>query len=291
MNHAAVAMQRTIAGPLTIPGVGLFTCKKTEVTFLPAPTQHGIVFEIRGERGESLRIPANTAYAASPHQCTVLGSEGFSVMTIEHLMAALYGLGITNLLVCARSPEIPHLDGCSQTFVDQFLKIGLVDQDTAAPVLAVDRRLTIEAANGSAVLTPHHCLEITYRIDFQYQVLKTQEYTFSFTTEAFIEEIASARTFNFANNLTEILERRRPTGGDFNTVVVFDEQGPMRTTLRFEDEPVRHKILDALGDLALLGKRLHAAVRIERGSHSLHLEMVRVLQRMSDSDHGGSTRA
>lgn len=267
--------QRTLSAPVEFSGVGIHSGAVGRIRVSAAPANSGITFTV----GE-VAIPAVAEHVLSTRRCTLLGRDGVSVSTVEHLLAALYGLGIDNARIEVEGPEIPILDGSAGPFVARFLEAGL--QEQAAPArcarLIAPLWLAPEGAGPettSILALPGDGLTVTAAIDFGRPGASRQVFSFRVgdgASLAFARELAPARTFCFEDEVAAILAAGLGGGGSRENTVIVSADGPA-TPLRFSDELARHKALDLLGDLALIGARLTGHVIALRAGHTLHVAL------------------
>jgi UDP-3-O-[3-hydroxymyristoyl] N-acetylglucosamine deacetylase len=265
--------------PVGFEGVGLHTGRPVRMTLKPAPAGFGIWFRRLNNDGRDGLIAARWDQVISSQLCTKIANEaGVSVMTVEHVMAAIAGCGLTNVLVEIDGPEVPILDGSAAPFVRGILGRGLEVQ--AAPVRALRVVETVEVRNGAAFarLEPAKTLEISFRIDFDDRAIGRQEKDLVMSNGTFVHELADSRTFCRNSDVQVMRARGLALGGTYDNAVVVD--GDLILTpggLRHADEAVRHKMLDALGDLALAGAPLLARYTAERAGHAMTNALLRTL--------------
>ena len=269
-------VQKTIARPVSVSGVGIHTGREVHLQLHPAPSDSGIRFR-RVDCG--VEMPALASYVSSLELATTLGRDGAQVSTVEHLMAAIQVLGIDNLLVEINGPEVPILDGSALPYCRLLEAAGLAAQRTLRRIVAVIAPIEISDGGGRSIsITPYPGLRVSYRIDFGEHAIGAQSIDVEVTREAFERELASARTFALLRDVKRMLERGLALGGDEGNCIVFDEDGPINTALRYANEPVRHKALDAVGDLALIGAPISGHLTVERGGHALHMKLLEALR-------------
>jgi len=268
--------QSTLRTTVSIDGVGLHSGHPARAHFHPAPIDHGLVF-VRREHAEQ-PIPADLDSAATFDYATTLRRGAVSIGTVEHVLAAAAGLGLDNCLIEIEGPEVPILDGSALPFVRLFHAAGFERQDamvkpleipTAVEVLREDKSMSYEPGGPG--------LTITYEIDFNHPFVGQQELTYVLRAEEFASRIAPARTFGFARDVAQLRARGLARGGSLHNAVVLDDTGILSGPLRFRDEFVRHKVLDLIGDLALLGRPLHGRIRARKAGHAVHIEFARAL--------------
>lgn len=258
----------TLSRSLSFQGLGLHTGQPTELTLHPV-AEPGLYLKHSGQS-----LPISYQQVSQTRLCTALGT----LMTVEHVLAALYGLGISAAVLEVHGPEMPALDGSSQPFAEAILSAGIKALSSARKIQGLRQSWRWRTADIQIEAEPAAQLEVSYQIDFQRQQTRLlQSYDFSWSPENFARQIAPARTFSFENDITKLRSAGLIKGGSLENALVLTETGGSLNPLRFEDEPVRHKILDCLGDLALLGSHLRARIRIERGGHSAHVTMVKTL--------------
>ncbi len=281
--------QRTIAEKISCTGIGLHTGKPVQLTLQPARADSGIVF-VRTDLTHPVEIPATPATLSRTHLATAIGCGDVTVDTVEHLLAALYGLGIDNARIEVDGPEIPGMDGSAAPFVFLLRAAGVFVQGTPRRTLAVRRPIEIRDGDRSIRIDPARELRVSYAIDFESPLIGRQKLCDLVIDDACFErEFARARTFGFADQVGALWKAGRARGASLdNTVVLGDDRVLNRGGLRFPDEFVRHKVLDLLGDLALLGSRVQGHIRVERGGHSLHQKLVAALARVSIAERSGS---
>lgn len=271
-------MQNTLKSAVTFTGVGLHTGRPVRMTVRPASADYGIWFRRTDLSGNAM-IPAIWSAVTPSRLCTVVENEaGASVSTIEHLMAALSGCAIHNALIEIDGPEVPILDGSSEPFVAGFLARGL--QAQAAEVRTIRVLKAVEVREGEAVarLEPADMLEIDFRIEFAEAAIGTQERTLLMTNGAFVRELSDSRTFCRQADVDAMQSRGLALGGTLENAVVFDgDQVLSPGGLRHADEPVRHKMLDAVGDLSLAGGPILGRYIGHRAGHALTNKLLRAL--------------
>ena len=268
--------QYTIAEKISCTGVGLHTGKPVQLTLHPARAGTGIVF-LRTDLAGPVEIPATpSSLGGRAHLATTLGREGATLDTVEHLLAAAYGLGVDNLRVEVDGPEIPGMDGSAASFVFLLRAAGLYEQSAQRRVLRVARPFEIREGQRRIRIEPARGLRISYEIDFDHPSIGRQAVRDLVIDQlSFEREIARARTFGFVSEVDTLWRAGRARGACLENTVVLDATRVLnRDGLRFPDEFVRHKVLDLIGDLALLGARLEGHVRVERGGHALHQKLV-----------------
>jgi UDP-3-O-[3-hydroxymyristoyl] N-acetylglucosamine deacetylase len=241
---------------------------------LPAPAGHGIQF-FRTDVG--VAIPARLANLARLDHATTLSAEGVSIETVEHLLSALQGLGVDDVRVEVDGPEVPILDGSAAPFVILIHEVGLRPLPAPREYLKVLAPVEVVHGAKSARLLPSDQLRISYTIGFDHPLLRHQAVTLRITPVAYAEEVAPARTFGFLRDVEALRRSGLALGGSLENAVVIGESGVLNNKLRYEDEFVRHKVLDAIGDLALLGHPLIAHLEANKAGHALHAALAQKL--------------
>jgi UDP-3-O-acyl N-acetylglucosamine deacetylase len=279
VNKIASRAQRTIAAPAEVAGIGYLTGARVRLRFLPAPPSSGVVF-VRADLRSRPQIPAHVSCVTGTQRRTTLGHAPAQVSLVEHVLGALAGLRIDNCVVELDAPEPPGLDGSCQAFVDALYDAELVLQSASRVSWSVDESLLVTAGGATLALHPAEGpgLRMTYFLDYGLtSPIARQSHTIELTPSTFAEQIACCRTFLLEE---EAIEMRRQGFGKHTTprdLVVFGPHGPIDNQLRFANEPARHKVLDMIGDLSLLGADLCGHVIAYRSGHPLNVEMVRAL--------------
>lgn len=270
-------IQRTTARPVGISGVGIHSGAEVRLELHPAPPGTGVRFR-RVDCG--IEIPALASHVSSLELATTLGCDDVQISTIEHLMAAILMSGVDNLIVDLDGAEVPILDGSALPYCRLLAAAGFRKQDALRKILAVTSPLEIEKPDGRAIrITPYPGLRVTYGIDFGDAAVGRQTIDLEIDPVSFERELAPARTFGMLRDVQRMHEAGLGLGGTENNCIVFDDEGPINTQLRFDNEPVRHKALDSLGDLALLGSPIWGHLEVEKGGHALHYALIEALQR------------
>jgi UDP-3-O-[3-hydroxymyristoyl] N-acetylglucosamine deacetylase len=267
--------QRTIKNPVSTDGIGLHSGKPVRVTISPGPPNSGIVFR---EPGHPARIPAAPESVSNSHYATTVGWNGTRIQTVEHLMAAAAGLGIDNLDVEVEGGEVPALDGSARPFVSLLAAAGRAQQSAPRRPIAVPYPIRVGDERRWLEIAPAPALRITYTLQNDHPAIGRQELSCVPTEKSFIEEFAPARTYGFLRDVGFMRKNGLARGGSLDNAIVLGKRGPLNG-LRFPDEFVRHKVLDLIGDLALLGRPVVGHVSACNAGHALNLELVRAIQR------------
>jgi UDP-3-O-[3-hydroxymyristoyl] N-acetylglucosamine deacetylase len=260
--------QRTLRRSVSCKGIGLHSGNKVTLSLKPAPADHGIRFQ-RTDLG-GLEIPATVTHLGGIQYQTGLTREAVSVETVEHLLAALTALGIDNVIVELNHPEVPIMDGSSAPFVYLITEAGVKRLQAPRRYLKVLRPISLTNGDKRIALYPSDHFKVTYSISFDHPLLRHQSRTMRITEETFVEEIAPARTFGFLKEVEMLRQRGLALGGSLDNAIVLGETGVLNNALRFEDEFVRHKILDVIGDLSLVGYPVVGHLVAHPGGHALH---------------------
>jgi UDP-3-O-[3-hydroxymyristoyl] N-acetylglucosamine deacetylase len=255
----------------------------------PAPPNSGVVFR-RIDLPNAPIVEARPGNVVDVHHATSIAKDGIKIRTIEHLMAAFAGLGVDNVLVELDAEEVPAMDGSAAPFVEMLRQVGLRRQMAPRTYLKVKERLVVEADRRSIQIVPSERLQVIYTMRFDHPMLGEQSVAFDLTRETFVREIASSRTYGFMKDVEELRRRNLARGGSFENAVVIGEGGVLNGDLRFRDELVRHKVLDLVGDLYLLGKPVVGTVIAHSAGHLLHTKLVQEIQRHLDLQHAAPTR-
>jgi UDP-3-O-[3-hydroxymyristoyl] N-acetylglucosamine deacetylase len=271
--------QRTLRWPIRYVGLGLHTGRRVSMILKPAPADAGIGFLRKDVAAGTGWVPARWYHTVESELCTVLRNEyAVEVATVEHLLAALRGCGVDNAIVELDGPEVPIMDGSSEPFVSLIERIGTVPQDAARHAIWVQRPIEVRQGNKYAILMPSHTPRITVSIDFESDAIGSQTLSVELVDEAFRRDVARARTFGFAHQLAELRRRGLALGGSLrNAVLVDGDRIVNREGLRYEDEFVRHKILDSYGDLSLAGVTILGHFYAHRPGHALNQALLRTL--------------
>jgi len=259
--------QRTLRRAVSCAGIGLHSGQRVTLSLEPAPADFGIRFR-RADLG-NFEIPATVTNLASIRYNTGLARDEGSVETVEHLLAALVSLGVDNVVVVLNQPEVPIMDGSAAPFIYLIHEAGVKRLATPRRFLKVVRPIALSRGDKRIALYPSDHFKVTYSISFDHPLLRHQSRTLRISEESFVEEIAPARTFGFLKEVELLRRNGLALGGSLDNAIVLGETGVLNA-LRFEDEFVRHKILDVIGDLALVGFPIIGHLVAHRGGHGLH---------------------
>ncbi len=275
-----MSKQRTLQRPIQATGVGLHSGKKVTLGIKPAPVNTGIVFR-RVDLNPAVEIPARADLVRETTLCTGLVNEqGVKVATVEHLLSALAGLGVDNAYVEVDAPEIPIMDGSASPFVFLLQSAGLVEQSASKQYLRILKTVRVEEGDKWAEFRPYHGFKLDFSIDFQHPEISrsAQRMTLDFSAGAFSRKISRARTFGFMKDIEFLRANNLALGGSMENAIVLDEFRILNPDgLRDKDEFVKHKILDAVGDLYLAGHAILGEFRAHKSGHALNNQMVRAV--------------
>jgi UDP-3-O-[3-hydroxymyristoyl] N-acetylglucosamine deacetylase/3-hydroxyacyl-[acyl-carrier-protein] dehydratase len=270
-------MQTTIAQTAEVTGVGLHTGEEVTVRIKPAPPNTGIVF-VRTDVPGYARIPCDTRNRVNEQRRTALKEGEGEVHTIEHLLSAAVGMGIDNIEVELTAAEMPGLDGSASGFVKLFEEAGQHEQDAECREIIVTEAISVQTKDASLVALPCESgLRISYTMDYPVPSLPSMHYSLEVTRETYIEEIASARTYVLRREAEMLLKLGLGKGANTDNTIVMHDDGSVEGELRFPDEPVRHKILDLIGDLALVGAPIRAHIIALKSGHDMNASLARKL--------------
>lgn len=267
--------QRTIKNEVSFEGIGLHTGRYARVTLKPASRDNGITF-IRSDKNTVIKAHVgsviDTAFA------TTIGQDGAKIRTVEHIMAALAGLGIDNIFVDVDGPEIPILDGSSTELLSIILQAGIAKQGKKRPYLRIKRPIIFDDGNSKVAALPYEGRRITYSIFFNHYGFGEQRLSIEINEETFAREIAPARTFGFLKDIEYLRTNGLAKGGSLENAIILGENGVLNSSgLRFKDEFVRHKVLDSIGDLAILGFPIYGHIIANKSGHSTNIKFLKKL--------------
>ncbi len=267
--------QRTLGHSIRCSGIGLHSGKKIELVLHPADADAGITF-VRSDLG--VKIPARADYVTDTRLCTTLGVDGAHISTVEHLLSALAGLGIDNALIEVNGAEVPIMDGSSAPFVFLIQCAGIREQQKAKKVLRILKKVEVVDGDKSCSLYPASGFKIGYLLDYDHPMLKNRKVTIDFARQAYTREVSRARTFGFLHEIEALQKAGLALGGSLENAVVLDKYRVINEAgFRYEDECVRHKILDTLGDLLLAGYPIVGAFEGARTGHEMNHRLVTAL--------------
>ena len=271
--------QRTLKNTIRATGVGLHTGKKVYLTLRPAEIDNGIVFR-RVDFEEPVVIPSHPLNVENTELATSLGKNGVRISTVEHLMAALAGLGIDNAFVDLSADEVPIMDGSSGPFVFLIQSAGIEEQDAPKKFIRIKKPIQAEQDDKWVRFDPFDGFKVSFTIEFDHPMFNnlSQQAEVDFSTTSFVKEISRARTFGFMRDIEALRRRDLALGGSLDNAIVVDDYRVLNEDgLRYNDEFVKHKILDAIGDLYLLGHTLIGAFSGYKSGHALNNQLLRAL--------------
>jgi len=269
--------QRTLMNEVGCTGIGLHTGEKVKINIRPAPADSGIKF-IRTDLKGHPEVEVRFDNVFDTTLATTIGTNGCKVSTIEHLMAAFFGLGIDNAVVELDGPEVPIMDGSAAPFVFLIKSGDVREQKSPKQFIVIKKPFKVDDGNRSVCIYPSKELKITYMIDFQHPLLRNQEYELNFSGRDFVREISTARTFGFMKDVETLKKNGFARGGSLDNAVVIDDFRIINEDgLRFDDEFVRHKILDFIGDISIVGSSIIGHFVVKKSGHFLNQHMLRKL--------------
>jgi UDP-3-O-[3-hydroxymyristoyl] N-acetylglucosamine deacetylase len=275
-------LQNTIAKEIFISGQGLHTGRIIEMYLRPAPRDTGVVF-IRTDKS-NIEIKANVSSVSDTSFATTLSSGGARVGTVEHLLAALSGLNIDNVYVELDGPEVPILDGSALHFVSSLMEAGVAKQAKSVSCIKILEPVVVTEGASQIAITPYDGTRITYRLFYTHPAFGEQKMGVDITATRFINEVAPARTFGFLRDVEMLKSKGLVKGGSLdNAIVLGDKEVINGGSLRFKNEFVRHKILDAIGDLSLIGRPIYGHIIANKSGHTLHVKLLKKLLLNRDS--------
>jgi len=277
--------QRTLKNIISATGIGLHTGEKVYMTLRPAAPNTGIVFR-RVDLDQPVEIPARPEFVGDTLLSTTLVKRDIRIATVEHLMSAFAGLGIDNAYIDLTAPEVPIMDGSASPFVFLILSAGIVEQNSPKKFVRIKRSVKIEDGDKWAQFEPHNGFKISMEIDFDHPMFteSSQRAELDFSSTSFVREVSRARTFGFMRDIEKLRQQNLALGGSHDNAVVLDDYRVINEDgLRYEDEFVKHKMLDAVGDLYLLGHGLIGAFSGYKTGHALNNRLLRRLLAENDA--------
>jgi UDP-3-O-[3-hydroxymyristoyl] N-acetylglucosamine deacetylase len=273
--------QTTIKKEVKCSGIGLHYGKRVNIRLLPASSNSGVIFKRTDLNNHTIAVDSTNL---GNFDCaTTLCCENIFVNTVEHFLASLYGLGIDNLLVEIDSDELPIMDGSAAPFTYLLHEAGLKRLQSKRSYIRIVKPLRVSENGSNIAILPSNTFKITYTIDFNHPLIKRQTYSLEINEKNFCEEIAPARTFGFLREVEILRKRGLARGGSLANAVIVSDSGLLNGGLRFRDEFVRHKILDAIGDISFLRNRVLGHVVAYKAGHKLHLDLVKKILKQKES--------
>ncbi|MES2683914.1 MAG: UDP-3-O-acyl-N-acetylglucosamine deacetylase [Pseudomonadota bacterium] len=267
--------QHTLKAPIRASGIGLHGGRQVHISMLPAPVDTGIVFR-RTDLNPPVEIAASALLVGEATMCSTLIRDGVKVATVEHIMSALFGLSIDNCIIELSSPEIPILDGSAAPFIYLLQSTGVVPQAAPRRFMRITRTVEVKEGDKTARLDPYEGYRLSFGIEFKHPAFKTSAQTavLEFTPSNYVKEVSRARTFGFMRDFEVMRARNLALGASMDNAVALDNYRVVNPDgLRYDDEFVRHKILDAVGDLYLVGAPLLAAYSAYKSGHALNNQL------------------
>ncbi|MBM95509.1 MAG: UDP-3-O-[3-hydroxymyristoyl] N-acetylglucosamine deacetylase [Oceanospirillaceae bacterium] len=277
--------QRTLKNTIRASGVGLHSGEKVYLTLKPAPVNTGIVFR-RTDIEPSVDILARATNVGETTLSTTLGEGEAKVDTVEHLLSAMAGLGIDNAIVEVSAQEVPIMDGSSGPFVFLLQSAGILEQQEAKRFIKIKKRVEVVDGDKSAAFVPYEGFKVSFEIDFDHPVLQSsvQKASLDFSSTSYVKEVSRARTFGFTKDLEYMRSKNLARGGSVKNAIVVDDYRVLNEDgLRYDDEFVKHKILDAIGDLYLLGHSLIGEYIGHKSGHGLNNQLLHELLSQEDA--------
>ncbi len=274
--------QKTLAAPITLAGVGVHSGRSAAVTIKPAPPNHGIKF-VRRDLRQPPAIPALFKMVTDTSFATVLGVDGVIISTVEHLMACLAGLEIDNAVVDVDGYELPIMDGSARPFTEAMAAAGTVEQEAERCYILIKKPIVFENEDKSVGIYPDTCFRISYTIAYDHPLIGTQTYSLEITETTFSNEISSARTFGFYHEYEQLKQLGLARGGSLENAIVIDDENIVNEDgLRYDNEFVRHKILDCLGDFSLLGLPIRGHIVAYKSGHLFNHKLLEKIFQSKD---------
>ncbi|MDE2027456.1 MAG: UDP-3-O-[3-hydroxymyristoyl] N-acetylglucosamine deacetylase [Candidatus Omnitrophica bacterium] len=280
--------QKTIKNPVTLSGVGLHSGKQVRMTIKPAGDNEGVTF-VRADLSDRPAIKVNAANTVTDERitrCSAIEAQGVRVYTVEHVMAALSGLGLDNVTIEIDAEEVPGLDGSSLEILKALEQAGIAEGEAEKKIFAVQEPIVVANKTGTIVIVPHDELHVSYTLDYDHPLLRSQFFAQTVDAHSFATQLAPARTFCLESEVTEIKAHGLAQGANYQNTLVMSVKGPLENTLRFQDECVRHKVLDIVGDLFLLGYPVKGAVYATKSGHRLNRTLVKKIEAQRQKYNG-----
>ncbi len=256
-------MRKTLKQKISFSGVGLHTGKKSKIELHPLKQPGGIVFLING-----IKIPAKLSYKKDSRRGTILKKDNQSVETVEHILSSLYAMNIDDCIIeVSKGNEVPIMDGSNYPFIKKIIKIGILKKNQKREIVEINNEIKYNKDDVEIIGKPYEGFKINFLFDGKKFGYKKEEMTFLLTEKNYIEKIARARTFGFWQEIEYLKENNYAKGADLNNVLVIKNGNPYKNSFRFKKELVAHKILDFIGDLSLVGKRVMGFFKVKRSGH------------------------
>jgi UDP-3-O-[3-hydroxymyristoyl] N-acetylglucosamine deacetylase len=267
--------QRTLDHTIRCSGIGLHSGKKIQLVLHPADVDTGVVFR---RTDLDITIPARAEYVTDTRLCTTLGRDGAHISTVEHLLSALSGLGIDNAFIEVNSSEVPVMDGSAAPFVFLIQCAGVREQSKAKKIMRILKRIEVTDGDKQCALYPSSGFKVSYLLDYDHPLLRERRVSIDFARQAYTREVSRARTFGFLHEIEALQKAGLALGGSLENAIVLDQYRVMNESgLRYDDECVRHKILDTVGDLSLAGFPIVGSFEGARTGHQMNHRLVTAL--------------
>lgn len=287
-THPGLTKRATVRGIVHIDGIGLHSGEAANLRIKPAPAGTGLVFQSPNHRGPIEVTPSN---AVDTRQAVTLSNKNWKVQTVEHLLAALAATGVTDAILELDSQEVPILDGSSRIFVQEIQKVGVRELGAELEPIRLAQAVWVVDGDRYIVALPSDSFRVTCTIDFPHPELRGQSISMDLDSRTFLEEVVDARTFGFLTDVEALRKKGLIKGASADNAVVLTEDGYLdREGLRFSDECIRHKVLDLVGDLYLMGRPIHAHVIAHRGGHGLDVALARLILQRTAMDELSARR-
>lgn len=272
--------QRTLKQATKVTGVGLHSGKKVTLTLRPAAVNTGVIY-YRTDLNPAVAFPADARSVRDTMLCTALvNDQGVRISTVEHLNSALAGLGIDNIIIEVDAPEIPIMDGSASPFIYLLLDAGIEEQNAAKKFIRIKKKVRVEDGDKWAEFEPYNGFKLDFTIDFNHPAISGNvcHYFMDFSTQKFVQQISRARTFGFMKDIEYLQSHGLALGGSLDNAIVLDEFRILNEDgLRFKDELVRHKMLDAIGDLFMAGTNVIGGFKAYKSGHGLNNKLLRAV--------------
>ena len=268
--------RKTLKSQITISGIGLHSGKKVSLKLIPAEAHTGLIF-ICNVRNKKSIIPVSLNYVVDTSNAVTLGDGFRIVQTVEHLMAALFTRGITDLIMVIDSSEIPIMDGSSRPFLEAIDSIGVTEFTDVVDPIRITTPVWVVDGDKYIVILPSETLKVTYNIHFNHPLLRGQSITMDLDEKILSSEILPARTFGFLRDVEALQARGLALGGSLDNAIVLSEDGYLNESLRFENECIRHKVLDLIGDLSIVGRPIIGHILASKAGHALDVSMGKLI--------------
>jgi len=276
--------QRTLSSKIKASGVGLHTGKKITLTLKPAPVNAGIAFVRTDLKSDPIKASLENVY--DTRLSTTLSNKTAKISTVEHLLSALAGLGIDNALIELDGPEVPIMDGSARPFVFMIQSAGIQEQDDTKKFIRIKKKIEVRQDEKWAKIEPFDGFKVAFTIDFNHPAFSesSQSSEIDFSSVSYLSQVSRARTFGFAKDIELLRKNNLALGGSVNNAIVIDDYKVINEEgVRFQDEFVKHKILDAIGDLYLMGLHLIGRYRGYKSGHALHNDLLNALFQEDDA--------